>query len=441
MRFVDLFAGLGGFHLGLSRLGHKCVLACEIDESLRQLYHRNFRLLPEADIRALRATEVPEHEILAAGFPCQPFSKAGEQRGFDCPTNGDLLDHVVRILRHRRPAYLLLENVPNFERHDNGATLKHLISSLSRLGYAVEYRRLSPHHFGIPQIRDRLYIVGARGGLDHFEWPRPTGRPTSIRPFLEQRPDEAKQLPPEVEACLTVWQRFLDRMPKNVDFPAGPIWAMEFGATYPYETETPFSCGSQRLRRYKGAFGVPLTSQEDAWSHLPSHARSRHKRFPEWKVRFIRKNREFYRVNRRWIDRWLPEIREFPSSRQKLEWNCRGESRNIWRYVVQLRASGVRVKRPTTSPSLVAMTTTQVPIIAWERRYMTPRECAHLQGMGGLPNLPAVASRAFSALGNAVNADIVELIGASLVPSVDLDPAILRTPNAPGTEQTRVRVA
>ena len=172
-----------------------------------------------------------------------------------------------------------------------------------------------------------------------------------------------------------MWQKFVKRFPKNTYLPTFPIWSMEFGATYPYIDETPYAVGVKRLGHYRGSHGVKLSqfAFEERFQHLPSHARTEENKFPDWKIQFIRQNRDLYRDNRDWIDAWLPEILVFPSSLQKLEWNCKGGRRDIWSYVIQFRASGVRVKKPSSSPSLVAMTSTQVPIIAWQRRYMTPR--------------------------------------------------------------------
>ena len=148
---------------------------------------------------------------------------------------------------------------------------------------------------------------------------------------------------------------------------------------------------------------------------LPSYARASQDRFPRWKRNFIRWNRSFYEANSSWIDAWLPSIMPFPSSYQKLEWNVKGGARDLASYLIQFRASGVRVKRATTSPSLVAMTSVQIPIVGWERRYLTTTEAKRLQSMEALSEVPASDTAAFRALGNAVNVDIVSKIAESLL--------------------------
>lgn len=232
MRFIDLFAGLGGFHLALSHLGHTCVLASESDADLQNLYERNFGIKPHGDIREIAVGDIPSHDILCAGFPCQPFSKAGDQQGFKCPRWGDLFDYVLQIVRRHKPTYVLLENVPNLKRHNKGRTWQMLAESLQAAEYNVDSNLLSPHFFGIPQIRERVFIVGSRPPLTGFVWPdkRPDV-PLSLASYLDTRPQEAKQLSEQVIKCLEVWQDFLDRFPKDKELPSFPIWSMEFGAT------------------------------------------------------------------------------------------------------------------------------------------------------------------------------------------------------------------
>ena len=180
LKFIDLFAGLGGFHFALSELGHECVFASELREDLRKLYAINFpgtRI--EGDITSIRPKDIPAHDILCAGFPCQPFSQAGKRQGFNDEKNrGNLFTYICKIIEYHRPRYVFLENVSNLKGHDGGSTWQTIHRMLDKeLNYEVaEPAILSPHQWGIPQHRRRIYIVCENremGNLKYFRFPIP----------------------------------------------------------------------------------------------------------------------------------------------------------------------------------------------------------------------------------------------------------------------------
>ena len=187
--FIDLFAGIGGFHVALERLGGKCVMACEMDKSARAAYRANFEkhspeIFPDmfiSDVRTLDGellNSVPNFDILCAGFPCQPFSHAGRQHGFDDAERGNLFFDIMRIMRARRPAACILENVRNLHSHDNGRTFVRIADEISGIGYSMAWKILKASDYGVPQNRPRIYIVGfdreqLTDSAEEFSFPPP----------------------------------------------------------------------------------------------------------------------------------------------------------------------------------------------------------------------------------------------------------------------------
>lgn len=421
LKFIDLFAGLGSFHKALHELGHECVFASELDPNLRKVYKDNWGMEAKGDIRKIVDNEIhtiPKHDILCAGFPCQPFSKAGNQLGRKDKERGTLFDEIVKILNYRRPKYFILENVPFIAKHDNEETWNHMKSELEGLGYSVDHRNYSPHDFGIPQHRLRIFIVGSLKGFSHFSFDKIDKLKTTdfdIYQFIEGDPANAKKLPNKNIECLKLWQEFIDSIPKEIRLPGFPIWAMEFGATYPYDETFPDKLSAKKLGKHKGNFGISLQglSKEEQFKRLPSYARVKEE-FPSWKKRYIAQNRKFYQENKRYISDVVKRIAEYDlPSWQKLEWNVGTAERKIKNYILQFRASGIRIKKVDFFPSLVC-TNTQIPIIGWQKRYITRKEGLKLQSLEGI-KLPEHDNAAFRALGNAVNSKIVKLIVAQLI--------------------------
>ena len=414
MKFIDLFAGLGGFHKALNDLGHECVFASEIDKELQNLYFENWGIEPYGDIIKIveeNISKIPEHDILCAGFPCQPFSQAGKRMGVN-DKRGSLFNEIIKILKYRKPKFLILENVPHISNHDNKKTINKIIYELNLLGYDVDMEKYSPTDFGIPQNRKRLFIVGCLNGLDHFSFDTVNyekSQQIDLNKFVSNKYKIDSKLSIDKINTLKVWQKFLDIIPKSYKMPSFPIWSMEFGANYPIDFP-PIKLSKKDLGKYKGSFGIPLNSftKNQQVDSLPNYAIG-NDYFPEWKKRYILNNRNFYKSNKDKIDPILHLLKSLKfKTFQKLEWNVGGNERKIRNYFIQFRPSGIRIKKSNFFPSLVCVYS-QLPIIGWQNRYINEEEALKLQCLEGI-KLPKFKSSAFRSIGNAVNSRIVYII-------------------------------
>jgi DNA (cytosine-5)-methyltransferase 1 len=401
-RFADCFAGLGGFHTALSRLGHECVFACELDEELRGIYEQNYGIKPFGDIRKVKAEDVPAHDILCAGFPCQPFSLAGKKKGAACPKSGKLIEDVFRIVKKHKPRYVFLENVPNVLTIADGAFWEEIQGSLSEMGYRVSHRIYSPLQFGMPQQRYRLFIVATLEGCPEFDWPeRDISYVRPLSEYITSTERTSRRIEPRKMRALEKWNEVIAQLKSLTSH---TIIASEFGATYPLD-----GLPERRpWRHFKGAFGVDLEgkNREQAAALLP-HYLANSGSVPLWMRKNVEQSRAIYAQAPEFFDRWKQEMMSMPNTWQKLEWRGDRSKPDLWKQTIQFRASGIRVMRPDMAPSLVAMTTTQTPIIGPKKRYISIREAAALQALDGLKIFPESNQRAFKALGNAVNAHIV----------------------------------
>lgn len=212
--FIDLFAGIGGMRIPLEELGGKCVFSSEIDKYCIQSYKANFEEEPHGDITQIDEKNIPKHNILVAGFPCQAFSHAGLKKGFQ-DTRGTLFFDIARILKHKKPEAFLLENVKGLRGHDKGRTLNTIIKTLNELGYqSINLEVLNSKNFGLPQNRERIYIVGFKKYLN-FNFPQPLNKKTRLGTILHKNPARKLTISDKL------WDSHQKRKQKNKDLGRG----------------------------------------------------------------------------------------------------------------------------------------------------------------------------------------------------------------------------
>ena len=425
MRFVDLFCGIGGFHSALHRLGHECVFASDIDLHAAEVYEKNWGkpggFSVNSDIRNV-IDDVPEMDIICAGFPCQPFSKSGSQEGFQDQTRGTLFHDICSLAEIHKPAVMFLENVPNLVAHDSGNTMRVIESRIAELGYKHWWKILSPHNYGTCQIRKRVYIVCIRDDLVQefdFSFPKERSFELDIRTVLDDSVDAKYDLTKDEIYWLDMWEDFLKNVNTETKLPGHPIWADCFqgkeslpGDLEQYDEEQLLEIGNQ----WKNYGWVKPVSREMSKEQMIKAIN-----LPLWKQNFISKNRLLYDENRGFISDWLKKWKVLdsdeegkpfiPVSRTKYEWQAGPESRTNWENIFQFRPSGIRVKRGDYFPALVAMA--QIPVVGWLKRHISPKECARIQdfdvdGSHGEPFVLGESDQqSYKQLGNAVNVNMI----------------------------------
>lgn len=382
-KFIDLFCGIGGFHQAMADLGGECVYASDIDADCRKTYERNYGIKPDGDITKVEAKDIPAHNVLCGGFPCQAFSKAGKRLGFADPTKGTLFFDIMRIAKYYKPEYMLLENVRNLASHDGGNTWRVIHDSIVEAGYNVidEPVIFSPHYIGVPQHRERVFIMCVRKDISELPpfYFNPERMPKCSIDSILQKDSEIEDLDryllkPEQIEWIDNWNEFLQGI-KCDKLPGFPIWADSL-------------CAME---------DNPMIGD---WDNLP-----------KWQQNFIKKNSELWAQNKEFIAKWLPKAQKNPlffGSKAKLEWQA-GESKkpNLWEHIMQIRPSGLRVKPGTYFPALVAIT--QTSIVGKRKRFLTPRECARLQSFPDTFMYDVKNAQAYKQFGNSINVGLVKL--------------------------------
>jgi len=391
--YIDLFAGIGGFHQALSNIGGQCVFASEIDSFAKDVYENNYHMKVAGDITRIPLETIPQADLLCAGFPCQSFSKAGYQNGFEDKTKGTLFFYVKKILKYfyengKPIKYVLLENVRNLVSHNGGNTWRVIIDTLEELGYHVHNYPtiMSPTDLDpqVPHSRDRVFIYGI-----HKKYSKKIDLPDIGNAFvrrnknnillskskiLDKKVDVKYVLDDDKSRCINMWQELLDHLTVKPSF---PIW----GNYFHYDLNTdPEKC-------------------------------------PNWKKAMIERNQDFYRENQNFIDKWAKkyDFWNLKSTYQKFEWQCQDEYNNLKETILQFRPSGLRAKKPTFVPALVAIN--QIPIIYQNNvfRKLTPRECARLQSFPETFEICEIDSQAYKQFGNSVNVKVVEYVSRVLL--------------------------
>lgn len=372
MKYIDLFCGIGGFHQALSQLNCKCILACDIDKECRKTYQENYNMTPYQDIKTIVPNEIEDFDIICGGFPCQAFSNAGKKKTF-ADKRGLLFDEIIRIAVEKKPKFMFLENVKHILKVDNGKVIDYIKNKIHEIGYKLQLLQISPHQYGIPQQRERIYFICVRNDIyngsdvilrhDSHNY---YDSSNLLETFLDTNVNEKYNIQGDILDCLNAWEEMIKIFEVNEKI-------------------------------------SPVIMINDFYKN---HSQSVINSFPKWKQDYINANKSLIEKYKDKWDIWYDKHKDLLQKREiygKLEWQVGKIKPNdsIFNYFIQIRQSGIRVKRSQYFPTLVAIS--QIPIYGKEKRYITPRECARLQSFPETFKINQNDKISYKQFGNAIN--------------------------------------
>ena len=409
LKFIDLCCGIGGFHQALTNLGLKCVMACDIDPECKRVYEENYKIKPLDDLQKINIEDIPKFDVLCAGFPCQPFSKAGHQNGFN-DTRGNIFFDICKIIDTHKPKYIILENVRNMASHDKGNTWKVIKEKLKELNYNTYETPviLNTLYFGVPQSRERVVIMCKRKDLGNLPTLPNIGKTnikeTSLETIIEDDLNTNKyDIVGKMKTTENVWNTFLNILEENnICVPKFPIWTDWWDSDGENTTVTKLTKSEANKVTQEEHKQIILKKQKDFYN-----------KYKDW----IDKNRKFYNDNKLILEPWLIESRrkkDWLGAVRKMEWQTGVDNLNMNQVLWSPRGSGIRIKKINYAPTLVAMAS-MIPFYGPKSRQLTPRECARLQSFPDDFKIHKDDQLAYKQFGNAVNVVMIERCARFLI--------------------------
>jgi len=346
----------------------------DIDKNCRHNYSLNYNLEPMEDVKKITTDELEDFDILCGGFPCQAFSNAGKKKSFN-DERGLLFDEIIRIAKDKKPKFMFLENVKHILKVSNGEVINYIKQKLDNINYHLQLFQLSPHNYGIPQQRERVYFICIRKDIyNGVEIKLPeSSSDYNFEDFLDKNVDNKYYIKGDILKCLEAWDEMIKEF--EVDEKISPTIMIN--------------------------------------EHYNNHTNQDFNNYADWRKQYITANKPLiHKYKDKW-DKWYHKHKDILTKKEiygKLEWQVGKikENDTIFNYFIQIRQSGIRVKKANYFPTLVAIS--QIPIYGKEKRYITPRECARLQSFPENFIIDKLDKNSYKQFGNAVNVECVYLV-------------------------------